>query len=92
MRSIRMWVRPQPKADFNAALAESGPAWPAPREGKAYIYWFNPAELRQKRRFYRVCRRVQDVVLALAALVLLSPFLGAVALAIWLDTMRFSSS
>lgn len=86
MRSIRMWVRSRPKADLNVALAESGPEWTAPGERTTHIYWFDPAELRQKRRFYRVCRRVQDIVLSLAALVLLSPFLGAVALAIWLDS------
>lgn len=86
MRSIRMWVRPRPKADLNAALAESGPEWKAPGERTTHIYWFDPAELRQKRRFYRLGRRVQDIVLSLAALVLLSPFLGAVALAIWLDS------
>lgn len=86
MRSIRMRFRAQPKANFNTALAESGPAWPARGERTAHVYWFDSAELRKKRRLYRLGCRVQDVILSLAALVLLSPFLAAVALAIWLDS------
>lgn len=86
MRSIRMRFWPQPEADFNAALAEPGPKEEAPGQRTAYLYWFDPSELGRKRRLYRMGRRVQDVVLSLAALVVLAPFLGAVALAIWLDS------
>lgn len=52
-----------------------------PRNG-----WLDRRQVQQGRRLYRAARRFQDVLLAGAALAVLWPAMGAVALAVWLDS------
>ena len=48
--------------------------------------WLDRSQVLEGRRLYWMGRRAQDLVLSAAALALLWPLMGLVALAIWLDS------
>ena len=54
--------------------------------GEAPRRWLDRSQVLEGRRLYWMGRRAQDLVLSAAALALLWPLMGLVALAIWLDS------